>query len=266
MIRERDHVLGALGDRHGRQMNILFGLISLIWRLFFTMIVFTDSINCPLYLQVIGSLLTAFAGDYYIAYVSSQAFLADTIPDKELLTIRLNIVNVCRQVGLILGSTVVGQLGEKLGFSRTMLIAMVSTTCAILYTIIRVPQIPPKTMASRQRRITLHSVHITDDELPLHMDKPELIDKLKLPKFSIGKWLKQKGALFKDTWHTFSKKRDGHKRFFIISIALVQFVASLSSSEAFSKYSTFKYLYCNTKSSGQLKLPYCSQKNENIFH
>ncbi len=92
--------------------------------------------------------------DYFIAYVCGQAFLADTIPDEAMLTIRMNIVAIIRQLGLFVG-TILGGFLAIYGFSRGILIAMILSAFTFVYVLFRIPQVPPKMWAHTQRRPSL---------------------------------------------------------------------------------------------------------------
>ncbi|VDO98554.1 unnamed protein product [Soboliphyme baturini] len=221
-----DTFLGALGDRQGRKTNILIGLAGMLVSFFPAMIVFS-SVQGPMWLLMVFNMVSGFTGFIGIVIISAFAYLADTVPDHDNLTVRMVIMGVVNSSAMVIGSFVASTLLHFLSFSQIILFGMVMICMAFFYAVFRIEQVPPLIM----RRRVLNRI-LDQEKLKDLQEKAKSQTKVAIYHAKTGKQksvtcsdlVKTIKGLLKDIWVTFTKRRPCHHRMQILIVSLVFFL------------------------------------------
>uniref|UniRef100_A0A914X0N0 Solute carrier family 46 member 3 n=1 Tax=Plectus sambesii TaxID=2011161 RepID=A0A914X0N0_9BILA len=138
-----DLIFGALGDKYGRQVNILIGIIGLIVSEFLLQLVLSSTVAAPLYFFVISGIATGITGYQGFFAVSAKPYLADTIADKKMLTVRLGLFMLVNTVSSFVGSLLGGYLIEVTNYATLLAIEMTGFVAGFFYILVRIKQHPP---------------------------------------------------------------------------------------------------------------------------
>uniref|UniRef100_A0AC34FRP0 MFS general substrate transporter n=1 Tax=Panagrolaimus sp. ES5 TaxID=591445 RepID=A0AC34FRP0_9BILA len=171
-----DTVLGAFGDKYGRQMNILLGIAGIAISEYSYSLALSYDVAAPYWITTVVGIFTALSYDVaapywittvvgiftgftgYIAMVpvSCNAYLADITDDPQLLTIRSGIFSVAQSIASVFGG-VVAALVNGISIPLAVDIEILMYIFAFIYTFWRIPQKPNIHELERRSR------DITDD-------------------------------------------------------------------------------------------------------
>ncbi|TKR58442.1 hypothetical protein L596_029886 [Steinernema carpocapsae] len=194
-----DTILGAYGDRYGRQINILAGIAGIAFSEFGYMLTISEAAHTP-YWTVLLFGLTAGSTGYIALVISCYAYLADITEDSSTLTIRNAFFNVAQSTASVFGGALAGLVSD-ISIPLGMDIELALFVIAFIYTLWRIPQASSIRDLKRQRGNTLTSIKST---------KP-----------SPMAFLKELGGLLKEGFVTYKRKRVGHRRAFMFVSAVV---------------------------------------------
>lgn len=232
-----DIFLGALGDRYGRKINIMLGVTGLMVAMFPYTLVFTYPATVPMYVILIGQVLSGFSGFISIITISSFAYLADTVVDREMLTIRMTFIQIAIDIANIVGSLLISGSARWMTSAQMILLCEGILTLGFFFCLLRVSPLPPtilRRMMQEKRRISEAKEH--EPQLPMSEKAPKALDALSdahsrsEPPRSRGCLSETKalcvtvGTLLKDVWVTYRKPRPGHIRAYLFITALVVFM------------------------------------------
>lgn len=216
-----DVVMGAWGDRNGRKLSMLLGIAGTMSSIVPVIFLFTFP-WIPFHVVVACNLICGMTGSAAIVLISSYAFLADTIKDKNILTIRMGILAVCLMGGQTVGSYSAGKFLKTLSLPRAALIPAVIQTIGFLYCWYFVPNIIPGTKEVDKRFDT------SSESADLATETSRFCKPTPSKWCSFCNLLIQAWCLFKEVCRTFTKPRLGRRRRFLLIGTLVFFISTLT--------------------------------------
>lgn len=211
-------ILGAWGDKNGRKINILIGLASgMISSLPLMFIIqYPDT---PLWIYTIAEFCTGFFGSFGLVLMSSFAYLADVVKNKETLTIRMVIYSLVSSLSSIIGSSMAASLMEVLSLSYILIVGQVLSLLSFTYAMIRLKQIPPSMIRKLKVNECEADVNEPDD---LFNDKDPLISSLRDDRYCCLPAMFRNGYLLViSVWRTYIKFRPNHVRTYLLSLTVV---------------------------------------------
>ncbi|KHJ46475.1 transporter, major facilitator family protein [Trichuris suis] len=140
-----DTLMGALGDIYGRKINILIGITGMVVAWYSTMVVFAYP-QLPLFILLCFNLVAGFTGFLSIVLISSFAYLADIVPEKEDLTTRMVILQMVASVASVIGSISAAACLRVISNVKVICVGVLLMTIAFFYSLFRLDQVPPDTM------------------------------------------------------------------------------------------------------------------------
>uniref|UniRef100_A0A914XUW6 Uncharacterized protein n=1 Tax=Panagrolaimus superbus TaxID=310955 RepID=A0A914XUW6_9BILA len=108
-----DTVLGAFGDKYGRQMNILLGIAGIAISEYSYSLALSHDVAAPYWITTVVGIFTGFTGYIAMVPVSCNAYLADITDDPQLLTIRSGIFSVFQSIASVFGGVVAALIGFR---------------------------------------------------------------------------------------------------------------------------------------------------------
>jgi MFS family permease len=96
-----DIILGAYGDKYGRQINILFGICGVALSEFGFLLILSETIHAPYYISPAFGLIAGMTGYITMLPVSSNAYLADITDNSDLLTIRAGVLSASQSLATV---------------------------------------------------------------------------------------------------------------------------------------------------------------------
>ena len=136
-----DTILGAFGDKYGRQMNILLGIAGIAISEYSYSLALSNSVSAPYWTTTVVGIFTGFTGYIAMVPVSCNAYLADITDDPQLLTIRSGIFSVSQSIASVLGG-VIAALFNGISIPLAVDFEILMYIFAFLYTFWRIPQKP----------------------------------------------------------------------------------------------------------------------------
>uniref|UniRef100_A0A1I7YMM1 MFS domain-containing protein n=1 Tax=Steinernema glaseri TaxID=37863 RepID=A0A1I7YMM1_9BILA len=196
-----DTILGAYGDKYGRQVNILIGIAGIAFSEFGFMLTISQAAHTPYWTVLLFGLTTGATGYIALVPVSCNAYLADITTDSDLLTIKSSMLIVAQQLASIIGGAVAAALsGMNIPLAVDVEIALY--VVAFVYTLWRIPQRPGYMEQTRKiRGNTLTSI--------------------KSSRSDVTKFFSEIWQLLKEGFVTYTRKRVGHRRAFMFITAIV---------------------------------------------
>lgn len=144
-----DIFYGALGDRYGRKLNILCGFFGQMIVLIPYIILFKYPKTTPLLAVILGQLVTGLTGSMSMAITSSFAYLADTVIDRDMLIIRMAILQVTHSAGQMIGPLIASAVAVHVEWAYQEIIAVSILGLSMLACLILVRQVPPSVIKER---------------------------------------------------------------------------------------------------------------------
>lgn len=209
-----DIIMGAWGDKNGRKASMLLGIAGTMASIVPVIALFTFQ-WLPLHFVIGCNLISGVTGSAAIVLISSYAFLADTITDKNILTIRMGILAVCLAAGQTVGSYSAGKLVNTISLPRAALVPAFFQTASFFYCWFFVPNIIPP----RAEKV--------DKSYGSESDLEGLIS-VKSRFSSCCRLCFVAKDLLKEVFHTFTKPRKGYRRCFLLIGTLVFFISTLT--------------------------------------
>ncbi|KAE9547749.1 hypothetical protein FO519_009037 [Halicephalobus sp. NKZ332] len=152
-----DTILGAFGDKYGRQINILLGIFGIAISEFSYMLTLSHSVASPYWTTTLTGVVSGFTGYLALVPVSCNAYLADITEDSDLLTIRSGIFSAAQTFASVIGGFAAA-LVNGIIIAVAVDIELFCYLLAFIYTIWRIPQKPGiRELERRQRVNTLTS-------------------------------------------------------------------------------------------------------------
>lgn len=246
-----DIVLGALGDRYGRKINILLGLLGTVIFIIPTIFLYKYPHQTPLYVLVIANVIGGLTGFMSIVLISSFAYLADTVVNQEMLTIRMAILQVTINIGQMLGPLIGSTISTLMERSYQELVTLSILVLAITLGMVMLRQMPPSEMKARMAKMAEDKKLSKGEEEPpafelsvpkgndsikkkisliipadINEKAEEAASKTQSPRKSIAcRIFTETIQLLKDVWATYTKPREGHTRAYLGIISFVFFAA-----------------------------------------
>ncbi|CAD5228324.1 unnamed protein product [Bursaphelenchus okinawaensis] len=202
-----DTILGAYGDKYGRQINILLGIMGVAVSEYGFLLTLSESVYAPFYITTIFGFFAGMTGFLAMIPVSLNALLADRTNDHNLLTLRAGVLSAAQSLATVVG----GVLGATLAlstpiYSTIKLAGAVDIEIAIfglafIFVFLKIPQKPGQ--QQRQRASTLSSNSQMTTE-------------------SCGDFFRELFNLLKSGFNVYMKKRPGHRRgFMFITVVML---------------------------------------------
>lgn len=228
--------LGAWSDKNGRQINILMGIAALMMGFTFAQsILYSYAVLAPLWTWIVMTGLEGCLGNYQLSYFAGQAYQADLCPDKDELTIRMNIVSLMRNVGGAIGSELTARFSVGIGLIMWIAIGNTVIFAAWLYIFFWVVQIPAKSIEKARNEYAIRLVGDRERVETILNSKGlrglTVADEEENVPFSIMGTLKNIGSEFTDSYEVFRKPRPGYLRASLWMMTLVGFVSTLAGTE-----------------------------------
>lgn len=216
-----DIFLGAYGDRYGRKVNMLLGMVGLMISLYPLVVLFTYPLM-PMYILVIANVVTGFTGYISITMISALAYLADTVLKPEDLTVRMAAVTVIMNLASIIGPLVASAGTNTMTQAESILVCQAFLTAAFLLCMVMIRHVPPALLRRQlqERQDKKQPVAPTPPETPPKSPPGE-----GKPKETICGIIY---SLLRDAWLTYTKPRKGHIRLYLLISASVFFLNTLS--------------------------------------
>lgn len=224
-------VLGAWGDKHGRKINILLGIATGIVGVFPQIYIFQYQ-DTSLWIYVLVQLVIGIFGSGGLIMISSFAYLADSVENKENLTIRMVIYGLVSTTSSIIGSSLASTVMPLLSMTYILVLGQILMFLSFLYALIRLQQISPSLMRNQSHTVNgmnddTHTSIITDGTLvPIVVDRVEAADDVPLlgSNSEKGVLCKSDGAnllvdgldLVNSVWRTYTKVRKGKGRAYLL--------------------------------------------------
>ncbi|CDW52494.1 MFS 1 domain containing protein [Trichuris trichiura] len=225
-----DTLMGALGDIYGRKINILIGITGMIVAWYSTMVVFAYP-QLPLFILLCFNLIAGFTGFLSIVLISSFAYLADVVPEKEDLTTRMVILQMVISAAAVIGSISAAACIRIMSNVKVICIGVLLMTIAFFYSLIRLDQVPPDVM---RRLILLRKQRLERNDSVHEHNNVEMVKNNQVQPASECKTLslteeKEKVScsskfsrivglvkkVLHETYLTYTKPRPDHNRLFI---------------------------------------------------
>lgn len=259
-----DIMLGAVGDRYGRKLNVLMGIFGMMLAVFPVAIIFSFPKTMPMYVLLIANALAGLTGFVSIVVISAFAYLADTVVDQDLLTVRMTLMQVCINVGSIFGPLLASATSRVLRNSIQEVITLSILAVSFTVGLVVLKQVPPTKMRRMMMEKQAAKKKQAVDEIPELAGQQRMKDETKpnvqeaptaeiavkseeapqdgSPQTPDSKpacggsrlarcWtpfvqvLKTCWTLLKEIWVTYTKPREGHIRAYILTASAVVFVS-----------------------------------------
>lgn len=222
-----DLFLGAYGDRYGRKVNMLLGMIGLMLSQFPLIVLFTYPLSVPIYVLVIANAIAGFTGYISITMISAFAYLTDTVLDPEQLTIRMSIMTVIMNVSMIIGPLIAGAVATTLTSAQGILLSQFFTVASFLLCMVLTHQVPPAAMrriiAKKLEKKRQESSKEAPPEVP-----PTAPSGSSAEAPATKSFLATVIGLLKETWDTYTKPREGNIRLYLLVSAVAFFLYTIS--------------------------------------
>lgn len=186
-------------------------------------------------------------GNKQLSYFGGQAYQADLYPDKDELTLRMNIVSILRGVGQAIGSKLTAVLSVQVGLIMWISVGNTVIFVAYLYLFFWIVQIPPGAIEKARNE---YVIEIVGDRQRVNtiLGTAELSTSTKKTDESeennnvtLLQSLKDIGGEFKSAYQVFSKPRPGYKRACLWVMAAVGFVSTLAGQEGYAVLGQYTY-------------------------
>lgn len=221
-----DIVMGAYSDMEGRKYNIIIGLVGTMISQIPWAIIFNWPAKVPLFIAVIGDVFAGLTGFVAIINISAAAYIADTVVDGRTLTLRMTILAISIGLANIIGPLIAKELLKVLSYSNTILVSVIVQCVAVGCTGFVLKQIPPKAM----RKIAELKAAGSLAEAAQYREslKSETSQNAASVLEKLRKALLSAVQLVKSVWFTFTKKRQGHRRSYLLVLAAAVFFSAVS--------------------------------------
>ncbi|KAK0405111.1 hypothetical protein QR680_017800 [Steinernema hermaphroditum] len=220
-----DTILGAYGDKYGRQVNILMGIAGIAFSEFGFMLTISEAAHTPYWTVLLFGLATGATG-YIALVVSCNAYLADITTDSDLLTINSSMMIVAQQLASVMGGAIAATL-SKMSIPLAVDIEIAFYVIAFVYTLWRIPQQPGYIEQFRRiRGNTMTSLKSTKSDMT---------------KFFLELW-----ELLKEGFVTYTRKRVGHRRAFMFITAVVLMLTYTTAVETRTSFVMNTYVFRRT--------------------
>ncbi len=202
-------LLGAWGDINGRKVPILFGIVGSILAIFGYLLVVGDP-DIPLQVILVTDFIAGFTGFLALVPMTCGALIADMNINKKTLTIRLVLYQVCQSIGGAVGGAIAGAISSHMSLATLGLVGMAVVTLGFLYTLVRIPQVPPVEMRRLSAERARERGDVVDEDL--ESEGPPLATDTSCSSIL---------ALLKEALRAYLKPREGHKRAFVLVMFFV---------------------------------------------
>lgn len=220
-------ITGAYGDRRGRKGVLLLGMFGMALYGIPLPILFTYPETMPVYICYIVGVIAALTGYYSSAMASMAAYLTDTVKDKEILTVRMAILQICLILGIVIGPLIAAALLNAIPYSWAVVIATGFTVAGLVCAMFNVKQITPRAASEDEKDAKSTKAKVK----PIDPEKQDL-DKDSEANGKTGclqeAWVvaKEVPGMLADSFRTVFKEREGHHRAYILVSAYAIFVFS----------------------------------------
>lgn len=217
-------LLGAWSDRNGRQINILVGLAGLLINVFPLTVILTFKETSIWYLAF-TSFISGATGYLGIVNTSSFAYLSDITVNRKNLTVRMVNYSIAMSLAGIIGAFLAATFQKSMKFPYIILFIEFMLAIAFFYCLIRVKQIPPAKLKMLQNG---QSQQISSElALASNLANGSMMNSTSRKATCAEECcevLQSSKILVKEVWHTYSKKRTGKRRAYIVMVSIIFFL------------------------------------------
>ncbi len=192
--------------------------------------------RAPLWFTICFSVISGFSGFSGLVNTSCFAYLADTVVDKNKLTIRMTYFSASYNFAVIVASLIGSFIADKIPMFYYNLLAMGCLSGLLIYIVLRISHISPVQM----KQMCIEKTRVADSSEAYQMENREKTT-ADIPRCSACQVSTDTGtkrpfcvafvdlitnafSLMGDTLRTYTKPRKGHRRIYLILSAMT-FVA-----------------------------------------
>ncbi|KAI6226785.1 Proton-coupled folate transporter [Aphelenchoides besseyi] len=205
-----DTILGAYGDKHGRKINILFGIVGIAFSEYGFLLTLSESVNAPYFITPIFGLIAGLTGYIAMVPVSCNAYLADTTDNTELLTIRASVLMAAQNLGSVIGGVSAAFSSIRVGIAVDIEIGIY--LLAFIYVIIRIPQTPG------HRSSSVISPRSSQLQVPR---SNTIMSSNSTRSGAVLQFFHELISLLKSGFRVYTRRRVGHRRAFMLFTMVV---------------------------------------------